>query len=65
MPGLSVALNAYYKGLLDNKSIFKQLAKILLDQEIDTLTDDIIYRTAWELADYSDFDSVRHLLEII
>ncbi|WP_029186079.1 hypothetical protein [Streptococcus suis] len=64
LPGLAVALNAYYKGLLDNKSIFKQLAKILLDQEIDTLTDDTIYRTAWELADYSNFDSVQHALEI-
>ncbi|HFI0369135.1 hypothetical protein [Streptococcus suis] len=28
------------------------------------LTQNDILDTAWELADYSDFDSVHHLLEI-
>ncbi|HFH9838827.1 TPA: hypothetical protein ACGO92_000765 [Streptococcus suis] len=63
--GLSSALNAYAKIKADNTFIFTWLAEIMLGKEIDELTDKIIYKTAWELADHSNFDSVRHPLEII
>lgn len=62
--GLASALNAYIKSKVDNTFIFTWLAEIMLDKEIDELTDEIILDTAWELADYSDFDSVHHPLEI-
>lgn len=63
--GLSSALKAYSKGHVSDAFIFTWLAEIMLDKEINELTDEIIYDTAWELADYSNFDSVQHMLEII
>ncbi|HFI0587248.1 TPA: hypothetical protein ACGO00_001429 [Streptococcus suis] len=63
--GLSSALNAYAKSKADNTFIFTWLAEIMLGKEFDELTDEIIHDTAWELADYSNFDSVQHPLEII
>ncbi|AXI65851.1 TPA: hypothetical protein U1X08_000566 [Streptococcus suis] len=62
--GLSSALKAYSKGHVGNAFIYTWLAEIMLRKEVDELTEDIIYCTAWELADYSNFDSVHHFLEI-
>ncbi|WP_174854650.1 hypothetical protein [Streptococcus suis] len=62
--GLASALRYYYKGRCENTFIFTWLAEIMLGEEIEELTDEVILSTAWELADYSNFDSVHHPLGI-
>ena len=62
--GLSSVLHYYHKGSCDNTFIFTRLAEIVLNEKVKELTDEIILDTALELADYTDFDSVSHLLEI-
>lgn len=62
--GLASALRYYHKGRCENTFIFTWLAEIMLGEEVEELTDEVILSKAWELADHSDFDSVHHLLEI-
>lgn len=63
-PGLATAFKYYAKrGLTDD--VIRFFAQIVLPEEIDELTDDLIARTAWELADHSEtFEVNNHALEI-
>lgn len=57
MPGLAYGFKTYaLRGLTDE--VIEYFTGVVLGKEIETITDEIIEQTAWELADYSStFDN--------
>ena len=64
LPGLATAFNYYFKrGLTDD--VILCFAKVTLQENFLEVTDTIMARTAWELADYSsNFEMCTHVLAI-